>query len=155
MQEETPSDCTVLNTLPSRLPCNVPAGAHPYMNAHTQAHADYGFVIGLVTGTFVGAALAMWLAPRAASELRQQISDSARSLGQRASEEYRQASTRLGEAVDQLTRQGESVRHDVAEAIARGTNEVERLATAAKSDRVTKASEHSAADLSASKPYPL
>ena len=125
------------------------------MNARTQAHPDYGFVIGLVTGTFVGAALAMWFAPRAGSELRQQVTDSARSLGQRASEQYRQASTRLGEAVDRLTEQGEGVRDDVAQAVARGAHEVERLATAVRSDRVTKASEHSAADLSASKPYPL
>jgi gas vesicle protein len=125
------------------------------MNAHTQAHPDYSFVIGLVTGTFVGAALTMWLAPRATSELRQQMTDSARILGQRASEQYRQASTRLGEAVDQLTRQGEGVRDDVAEAVARGAHEVERFATAAKSDRVTKASEHSVADLSASKPHSL
>ena len=125
------------------------------MNAHTQAHPDYGFVIGLVTGTFVGAALAMWFAPRAGSELRQQVTDSARSLGQRASEQYRQASTRLGEAVDRLAEQGESVRDDVAEAVARGAHEVERLATAVKGDRVTKASEPSAADLSASKPRSL
>ena len=125
------------------------------MNARTQAHPDYGFVIGLVTGTFVGAALAMWFAPRAGSELRQQVTDSARSLGQRASEQYRQASTRLGEAVDQLAREGESVLDEVAEAVARGAHEVERVATAVKSDRVTKASEHSGADLPASKPHSL
>ena len=125
------------------------------MNAHTQGHPDYGFVIGLVTGTFVGAAVAMWFAPRAGSELRQQVTDSARSLGQRASEQYRQASTHLGEAVDQLARQGESVRDDVAEAVARGAHELERLATAVKSDRVTKASEPSVADFPASRPHSL
>src|SRR2546426_10253291 len=78
------------------------------MNAHTQGQPNYGFVIGLVTGTFVGAAVAMWFAPRAGSELRQQMTDSARILGQRASEQYRQASTRLGEAVDRPNQQGSS-----------------------------------------------
>jgi gas vesicle protein len=125
------------------------------MNAHTQGHPNSSFLIGLVTGTFVGAAVAMWFAPRAGSELRQQMTDSARILGQRASEQYRQASTRVSETVDQLTRQGESVRDDVAEAVARGAHEVERLATAVRSDRVTKASEPSVADLSASKPHSL
>ena len=107
------------------------------MNAHTQQHRDYGFVIGLLTGTCVGAGLAMWLAPRLASELRERMSDSARSLGQRASEQYQQASTRVGEAVGELTRKGQGVRDNVAGAVARGAHEVERYATAAKSDRAS------------------
>lgn len=106
------------------------------MSTHLQGHRDYGFVIGLLTGTFVGAGLAMWLAPRAASELRQRISDSASSLGQRASERYKETSTRVGAAVDELTRKGQGVRNEVAAAVARGAHEVERQATAARSDRV-------------------
>jgi gas vesicle protein len=124
------------------------------MNAHTQ-HRDYGFVIGLVTGTFVGAGLAMWLAPRSGSELRQRMTDSVRSLGKRASEQYQEASTRVGEAVDELTRKSQDVRDDVAGAVARGAHEVERYATAAKSDRVTEVRRHSSADRSASRPHSL
>jgi len=125
------------------------------MDAYTQEHRDYGFVIGLVTGTFVGAGLAMWLTPRSASELRERVTDSARSLAKRAADRYQQASTRVGEAVDQLSRQGEGVRNDVAEAVARGAHEVERLATAVKSDRVTQPGKHAAADRAASGPHPL
>ncbi len=105
------------------------------MNAHPQEHRDYGFVIGLLAGSFVGAGLMMWLAPRAASELRQRMTDSARSLGERASEQYQQATTRVGEAVDEITRKGEDVRDAVAVAVGRGAHEVERYAMAAKSDR--------------------
>jgi len=105
------------------------------MNAQTQEHRDYRFAIGLLTGTVVGAGLMMWLAPRSASELRQRVTDSARGLGKQASEQYRQASTRVGEAVDELSRKGQGLRDDVAEAVARGAHEVERYATAAKSDR--------------------
>jgi gas vesicle protein len=105
------------------------------MNAHTHERRDYGFVIGLLTGTFVGAGLAMWLAPRSASELRRRITDSARSLGKRASDQYQQASVQVGEAVDELARKGQSVRDGVAEAVARGAHEVERVATAARGDR--------------------
>jgi len=125
------------------------------MNAHTQEHRDYGFVIGLLTGTFVGAGLAMWLAPRSASELRQRMTDSAKSLAKRASERYQQANTRVSEAVDELTQKGEGVRDDIAEAVASGAREVERYATAVKSDRVTAGRKHSAADRAASKPRSL
>jgi gas vesicle protein len=107
------------------------------MNAQTQEHRDYGFLIGLLTGTFVGAGLAIWLAPRLASELRERMTDSARTLGRQASERYRQASTRVGDAVDDLTRKGQDVRDEVADAVARGAHEVERYATAVKSDRVS------------------
>jgi hypothetical protein len=63
------------------------------------------------------------------------VSDSAKSLGKRASDQYQQASTRVGDAVDELTRKGQGVRDGVAEAVARGAHEVERYATAAKSGR--------------------
>jgi gas vesicle protein len=119
------------------------------MNERTQSRPDYGFVIGLVAGTLVGAGLAMWLTPRSASALREQVADSARRLGQRASQEYRQASSRLGEAVDELPRKADNVRDDVAEAVARGAHDVERYAAAA-SDRVAKARQHPQADRSAS-----
>jgi gas vesicle protein len=105
------------------------------MNAHTQEHRDHGFVIGLVAGTFVGAGLMMWLAPRTASELRQRMTDSARTLGERASEQYQQATTRVGEAVDELTRKSQDVRDVVVGAVGRGAHEVERHARAARSDR--------------------
>ena len=125
------------------------------MNAHTQEHRDYRFVIGLLTGTFVGAGLAMWFAPRSGAKLRQRLTDSARSLGNRASEQYQQASTRVGEAVDDLTRKGQDVRDNVADAVARGAHEVERSATAAKTDGVAETRRESAADRSASKPQSL
>ena len=118
------------------------------MNAHTQEHRDYGFVIGLLAGTCVGAGLVMWLAPRTASELRERMTDSARSLGERASEQYQQASSRVGDAVDDLTRKGQDVRDDVADRVARGAHEVARYATAVKSDRGPEIRKHSAADRS-------
>ena len=46
----------------------------------TWTHRDDGFVIGLLTGACVGAGLAIWLAPRLASALRQRVFDSARNL---------------------------------------------------------------------------
>ena len=54
------------------------------MDTQTQEPRNYGFVVGLVTGAFVGAGLALWLAPRGASELGERLTDSARSLGERS-----------------------------------------------------------------------
>jgi gas vesicle protein len=109
------------------------------MNARTQERRDCGFMIGLLTGTVVGAGLLMWFAPRVRSELRQRASDSARSLGKKASERYQQASTGVGDAVAEVTRKGRGVRDDVAETVARSAHEVERFAMAAKSDAAVRA----------------
>ena len=124
-------------------------------NADVQEHRGYGFGIGLLAGTVVGAGLMMWLAPRMGSELRQRVTDSARNLGQRASEKYQQASTHAAEAIDELARKGQDARDDVADAVARGAREVERVATAAMSDGGADARKHSAADRSSSKPRSL
>jgi gas vesicle protein len=104
------------------------------MKENTQEPRDYRFVLGLLTGTVVGAGLAIWFAPLA-SEVRDRMTESARSLRKRASEQYQQASEGVGDAIDGLTRKGQDVRDDLADAVARGAHEVERYATAAKSDR--------------------
>ena len=74
------------------------------MKTRTPHYREYSFAIGLAAGTFVGACLAIWLAPRLASELRDRIADSARDIGQRASEHFEHASARVGEAVEAFTR---------------------------------------------------
>lgn len=116
------------------------------MNAHMQEHRDYGFAIGVLTGTCVGAALAMWLAPRSGRELRQRVTDSARRLATQASDRYEQASTQVAGAVEELTQLGQDVRDDVAEVVARSAHEVERFATAARGGRIIEGRKHSAAD---------
>jgi gas vesicle protein len=97
------------------------------MNPHMQERQNYGFAIGLLSGTFVGAGLALWFAPRI-SELREHATESAKRLG-------RQASDRVGETVEDLARRGQDVRDTVADAVAHGAHEVERLATTAKTGR--------------------
>jgi gas vesicle protein len=99
------------------------------MNTETHTHRDYSFVIGLAAGTFVGVGLAMWLTPRAASELRERVTDSAHNLGQQASDRLQRAGARVAEAVGELTHAGQGMRDEVAGAVARGAREVERFAT--------------------------
>jgi len=100
------------------------------MDTQTQEPRHYGFAIGMLTGAFIGAGVALWLAPRAASELGARLTDSARSLGERASERLRDVNARVGDAVDEATRTGQGVRDEVAGVVARGAREVERFATA-------------------------
>jgi hypothetical protein len=64
------------------------------------------------------------------------LNDSAKGFADRASERYQQASGRVDNAVDQLTQKGQDVRDDVADRVARGAHNVERYATAAKTDRI-------------------
>ena len=106
------------------------------MEMQTKEPRDYRLAIGFLVGTAVGAGLMMWLAPRAASELRKRVTDSAKDLRQKASDRYQQASARVGEAVDDVTRKGQGLRDDVADTVVRGAREVERYAAAAKTDRV-------------------
>jgi hypothetical protein len=55
----------------------------------------------------------MWLTSRSGSKLRERITDSARRLGEQASDQYEQASTRVAEAVDELTRKGQPTLSDI------------------------------------------
>lgn len=88
------------------------------MTADTRDRCDHRFLTGVLMGAFMGAAAAIWLAPRVAA---------------------------FGRAVDDFTKKGQRVRDDVADAVARGAHEVERIATAAKSDGVAETRQHAAA----------
>jgi gas vesicle protein len=105
------------------------------MTADTLDRRDDTFWIGLVMGTFVAAGVAMWLLPRAGADLRQRVAESARELGTFASGRYRQASTRVGQAVDDLMQTGQNLRHDVARTIVRGGQQIERIGTAIDAKR--------------------
>jgi gas vesicle protein len=124
-------------------------------NFDVQEHRGYGFGIGLLAGAVAGAGLMMWLAPRMGSELRQRATETARRVRERATEKYQEVSNHVSETVDELTRKGQNVRDDVAGAVAHGAREVERFATAAKTDGIPEERKHSAADRLPSKPRSL
>ena len=63
------------------------------------------FVIGLLAGTVIGVGLGMLFAPKAGSELRNQIAEQAGTLADNASEQYRRAQ----EAVTNLADRGREV----------------------------------------------
>lgn len=96
-----------------------------------QGHRDYGFAIGLVTGACVGAGVAFWFAPRLAA-LHQRMTNSAKQLGERVTDQYEQISARIDKAASGMVRKGEDVRDGVADVVAHGAHEVERYAKAAK-----------------------
>jgi len=94
--------------------------------------SNYDFTIGLVAGTVIGAGLMMWLAPSATEEARRTVADSANALRDRATEEFGHAGRRVSIAVDELAAKGYGIRDNVADAVAHGAHEVERVAVAVK-----------------------
>lgn len=116
------------------------------MNSDTQEPRPYGFLIGMMAGTVIGAGLALWLAPRAASELRERLTDSARSLRNLAGQQRQRAATSVATMAEDMTRRAEGVRDNIAEAVAHRAHEVEDYATAAQSDRVAGARKRSSTD---------
>jgi len=92
------------------------------------------FVLGLVTGSIVGAAVAMALAPRLAAELRERAIGVAGDLRDGVAKRYRDATTSVSGAVDEVTARGQAVRDDLADVVVRGARSVEQFAAAAKTD---------------------
>jgi gas vesicle protein len=107
------------------------------MENPTKPRKDHRLAIGFLAGAAVGAGLMMWLAPRAAAELRQRAADAAKGFRKRATNRYEEASAHVDDVMDELTRKGQAIRDEAAETVARGAREVERRATAAKTDRVS------------------
>jgi gas vesicle protein len=113
------------------------------MNGQPTQDHDYRFLTGLAMGGLVGAGLAMWLAPRAAAEVKARAVDSAKYLGDAVSERYRDARLRVTDAVDGLTRKGQGLRDDACDTVVRAAEgvevraqEVKQFATDAKTQVV-------------------
>lgn len=96
------------------------------MNEQATRSRDYRFTAGLALGSVVGAGLTMWLAPRAAAEIKERAVGSAKHLGDAMSDHYRDARLRMSGAVDGLTRKGQGVRDGMMDTVVQGAQEVER-----------------------------
>jgi gas vesicle protein len=93
---------------------------------------SHAFLMGLIAGTVLGVGVGMLCAPRGVLRLRTRAADSARSLGNAASDRYHRASDRIGDAVEEITRKGQDLRDDLSDAVVRGAQGVERYAKSAK-----------------------
>src|SRR2546430_3128320 len=80
------------------------------------------FVMGLLTGTVLGAGLGMLFAPKAGSELRNQISEQAGNIANQASEGYRRA----GETAGQWAEKGREVYNKASDDVAKGDEEAQK-----------------------------
>jgi gas vesicle protein len=80
------------------------------------------FVMGLLTGTVLGAGLGMLFAPKAGSELRNQVAEQAGNLANTASEGYRRAS----EAAGGWAEKGREAYDKARDAVSRGADEAQR-----------------------------
>jgi len=80
------------------------------------------FVMGLLTGTVLGAGLGMLFAPKAGSELRNQISEQAGTVANTASEGYR----RVSETAADLADRSRQVYDKARDAVSRGSDEAQR-----------------------------
>ena len=93
--------------------------ADTYDHYETTESNGSGFVMGLLTGAVLGAGIGMLLAPKAGADLRGQIGEQARNIGNRASEQYRRAS----ETATQWAEKGREAVTHAREAVMRGAEE--------------------------------
>jgi gas vesicle protein len=91
------------------------------------------FLMGLLTGTVVGVGLGMLLAPKAGSELRNQLSDQAGALANQAQEGYRKATESAGQwaergkqAAGEWAERGKDLYGKAREAVSRGAEEAQQ-----------------------------
>ena len=86
-----------------------------------QADSNGGsFVMGLLTGAFLGAGLGLLLAPKAGSELRNQLSDRAGSLGDKAADQYGRVTGKAREWADRGREAGAEVYDKARDLVSQG-----------------------------------
>ena len=91
------------------------------------------FVMGLLTGTVLGVGLGMLLAPKAGSELRNQVSEQAGALANQAQKGYRKATENAGqwaekgkEAAGEWAERGKELYGKAREGLSRGAEEAQK-----------------------------
>jgi gas vesicle protein len=91
------------------------------------------FLVGLLTGAVVGVGLGMLLAPKAGSELRNQLSDQTGALANQAQEGYRKATESAGQwaekgkqAAGEWAERGKDLYGKAREAVTQGADEAQQ-----------------------------
>ena len=100
-----------------------------------------GFLKGLVGGALIGTAAGVLFAPQinaALRNIRRQLTDTAAGASDAAAEKYREATTRVGDAVDDLQQKGRAVYGKALSAVVRGAEDVKERATEARSELESK-----------------
>jgi hypothetical protein len=95
------------------------------MNGRVELGGTSSLLSALAVGGIVGAGLTMWLAPRAAAEIKARAIDSARVLGNAVSARYRGTRLRLADTVGGIARKGQGLRNDAYDRVVRAAQGVE------------------------------
>src|SRR5688500_10930681 len=77
--------------------------AYEYDRFDDESSGGGAFLMGLIAGAVLGAGLGMLLAPKAGSELRSQLGDTASRLRDRAAEGYTSASGKVADLYNRRT----------------------------------------------------
>jgi len=104
-----------------------------------EAAAGHGsrFLTGLVGGALIGTAAGVLFAPQITAALRnigRQVTDTAAGASDAAAEKYREATTRVGDTVDDLQQKGRSVYGKALSAVVRNAENVKERATDAQAE---------------------
>ena len=95
------------------------------------------FLQGLFGGALIGTAAGVLFAPQINAALRsiqRQLRDTAAGASDAAAEKYREATTRVGDAVDDLQQKGRAVYGKALTAVVPGAEDVKERATKARSE---------------------
>jgi len=95
------------------------------------------FLKGLFSGALIGTVAGVLLAPQihaALRTIRRQLRDTAAAASDVAADKYREATTRVGDAVDDLQQKGRAVYGKALSAVVRDAEDVKEPATEAQAE---------------------
>lgn len=111
-------------------------------NYDTESNSS-GFMMGVVCGAAVGAAVGLLLAPKAGSELRQQLYDQSGRLRRKAADGYNAAAETVSNVVDDVSdraneavRRGKQTYENIRQTATDATNEAASAASRATNGRI-------------------
>jgi gas vesicle protein len=96
--------------------------ADGYDRFENENNGGGSFVMGLLTGTVLGAGLGMLFAPKAGSELRNQLTEQAGNLANQAQDGIRKVTENAGEWADR----GRDIYGKAKDAVAKGADEAQQ-----------------------------
>src|SRR3979411_839411 len=96
--------------------------ADGYDRFENEGNGGGSFVMGLLTGTVLGPGLSMLCAPKAGSELRNQLTEQAGNLASQAQDGIRKVSENAGEWADR----GRDVYGKAKDAVVKGVDEAQK-----------------------------